>query len=329
MTLAVARVEVGSVVGGARQASPVWRVFRDHGWRQRLAGAFAGAALQLGERTERARTMLQTLRTEGALYLRLIGMAVRAQMQYKVDLTVNVVTYFLVTLAEFTQIFLVFSAFATLGGWRAGEVALLYSVTSISFGLAELFGAGIDTFPDIVRKGEFDRVLLRPAGALVQVATSDFKLRRFGRITQGFVTFVFALALLGRGFAWTPGKLLLLPIGVFSGAIIFICVLLLGATVCFWTVETTELTNIATYGGREMLSWPLTIYHQTLQRIFVFVVPLAFGTFIPTCYLLDRPAPFGLPAELAFGAPLVALAFALIACVAWRFGVRHYQSTGS
>jgi ABC-2 type transport system permease protein len=272
--------------------------------------------------------MWQALRSEGALYLHLIGMQIRAQLQYKVDVTVNIVTYFLVSLAEFTQILLVFGAFATLGGWRAGEVALLYAVTSIAFGLAELFGAGIDLFPDIIRKGEFDRVLLRPAGALLQVATSDFKLRRFGRITQGFVTLGIALALLGN-FDWTLGKLLALLLGIVSGAAIFVAVLLLGATSCFWTVETTELTNIATYGGREMLSWPLTIYHQTLQRIFVFVLPIAFGTFIPACYLLDRPLPFGLPAALAFAAPLVALAFALVACLAWRFGVRHYQSTGN
>ncbi len=272
--------------------------------------------------------MIKSLREESALYLHLVGMQIRAQLQYKVDVTVNIVTYFLVALAEFAQILLVFGAFATLGGWHAGEVALLYAVTSIAFGLAELFGAGIDLFSDIIRKGEFDRMLLRPAGALLQVATSDFKLRRFGRITQGIVTLGIALALLGS-FQWTPDKLLVLALGILSGATIFIAVLLLGATLCFWTVETTELTNIATYGGREMLSWPLTIYHETLQRLFVFVVPLAFGTFIPACYLLGRPLPFGLPAELAFAAPLVALGFALLACLTWRIGVRHYQSVGN
>jgi ABC-2 type transport system permease protein len=87
--------------------------------------------------------------------------------------------------------------------------------------------------------------------------------------------------------------------------------------------------NILTYGGRDMLSYPLAIYNQFLQRFFLFVVPLAFGSFVPTCYLLGRPLPFGLPAEVAFAAPFVALVFAMAAFVAWRFGVRHYQSTGS
>jgi viologen exporter family transport system permease protein len=279
-------------------------------------------------RRERRVGMLRALRADTPLYFRLIGMQIRAQMQYKADVALNIGTYFLVTAAEFAQIALVFGAFATLGGWSAGEVALLYSITSISFGLAELFGAGLDIFSDLIRKGEFDRVLLRPVGALMQVATSDFKLRRLGRLTQGAITFGVALWLLG-GLRWTPDKLLVLPLGILSGSAVFISVLLLGATICFWSVETTELTNILTYGGREMLSWPLTVYSEVFQRLFVFFVPLAFGTFIPACYLLDRPLPFGLPAALAFAAPLVALVFAVVARVAWGFGVRHYQSTGS
>jgi ABC-2 type transport system permease protein len=272
--------------------------------------------------------MLTTLIADWRLYGHLIGMQLRSQAQYKADLALNIATYFLVTLGEFAQIFLVFGAFGTLGGWRTGEVAVLYAVTSISFGLAELFGGGIDLFPDLIRKGEFDRVLLRPASALLQVSTSDFKLRRLGRLSEGIVTFFIGLALLG-GLRWTFAKAAVLALGILSGSVIFIAILLLGAVVCFWTVETTELTNILTYGGREMLSWPLTIYSQSLQRVFVFVVPLAFGTFIPTCYLLDRPLPFGLPGWLALAAPLVALAFAVAARVAWSFGVRHYQSTGS
>ena len=98
---------------------------------------------------------------------------------------------------------------------------------------------------------------------------------------------------------------------------------------CFWTVQTTELTNLLYYGGREMLSYPITIYHQAIQRILLFVVPLAFGVYMPTCYLLNRALPLNLPVWVVFLAPLAALSFAGIALWLWGFGVRHYQSTGS
>jgi ABC-2 type transport system permease protein len=240
----------------------------------------------------------------------------------------DIVTYLCVTALEFAVLLIYFGPFPTLLGWRVGEVALLFAITSLAFGLAELFGGGIDAFSDTIRRGDFDRVLLRPANVLLQVATSEFRLRRLGRLTQGMLAFGLALVLL-HGLRWTPAKLALMPLALVSGTTIFIAVLLLGAVVCFWTVETTELTNTFTYGGREMMSYPLTIYDRSLQRLFVFVVPLAFGTFLPTCYLLDRPLPFGLPVALAFAGPLVAATFALGATALWRVGVRHYQSTGS
>jgi len=272
--------------------------------------------------------MLGTMLADLRLYQRLVGLQLRAQAQYKLNIVVDISTTFAVTLLEFSSVLIYFSTFPTMLGWKVGEVALLYGLMSMSFGLAEMFGAGIQIFPDMIRLGDFDRVLLRPTAPLLLVIGSDFRLRRLGRISQGIATFFVALHLL-PDLHWTWLKLLALLVGCVSGSLIFICILLLGATLCFWTVETTELTNILTYGGREMLSYPLTIYNQFLQRVFLFVIPLAFGSYVPTCYILGRSLPFGLPSQITFLAPLVALLFAWVTSLVWSFGVRHYQSTGS
>lgn len=272
--------------------------------------------------------MLNAWLSDLQLYRLLISMQIKAQMQYKVNLLLELLSAFCVTCLEFVALLMFFIPFPTLLGWHMGEVALLTAIISISFGLAELVGAGIDNFPWTIRRGEFDRVLLRPVGAFIQVIGSDFLLRRFGRITQGLLGFVVALHFL-PGLSWSLPKLIVLLLGIVSGSIIFVSILLLGATLCFWTIETTELTSLLYYGGREMLSYPLTIYQSTLQRIFLFVIPIAFGSYVPTCYILERPLPFGLPLVWAFVAPLVALAFAFVAGLIWVFGVHRYQSTGS
>lgn len=272
--------------------------------------------------------MLDDVMSDLSLYRRLIVMQVKAQAQYRASIVIDIGTYLFVTLLEFTVIFLYFGQFPSIFGWGLGEVAMLAALTSLSFGVAEMIGAGIDAFDETIRKGEFDRVLLRPVSAFVQILGSDFRLRRLGRLTQGIIGFAIALHWL-PALGWTPLKGLMLLLGTFSGAAIFLGVLLLGATICFWTIQTTELTNIFTYGGREMLSWPFPIYPQALQRIFLFIVPLAFGCYVPACYILGRPLPLGLPAWAAFLGPAVAVAFAAVAGAVWRYGVRHYQSTGS
>lgn len=272
--------------------------------------------------------MLSHLRDDIRLYRYLVSIQIRAQMQYKLNLFIDFATTLGVSVLEFIAVLLFFVSFPTLLGWHIGDVAFLVAVVSLSFGLAEMIGAGIDDFSTVIRRGEFDRVLLRPVGTFTQIIGSDFRLRRLGRIGQGIIAFVFALYALPQ-LHWTFAKLIVLLLGILSGLVIFLAILLLGATVCFWTVETTELTNILTYGSRDMLGYPLTIYNQALQRFFLFVVPVAFGSYVPTCYVLDRPLPFGLPLALAFVAPLVALLFALFAGLIWRFGVHHYESTGS
>jgi ABC-2 type transport system permease protein len=272
--------------------------------------------------------MLGNVAADLRLYRRLIGLQLKAQAQYRVSLALDIGTYLFVTLLEFTVIFLYFGQFPSIFGWTLGEVALLAAVTSISFGIAEMVGAGIDGFDETIRKGEFDRVLLRPVSAFIQVLGSDFRLRRLGRLTQGAIGFAIALTWLPP-LNWSPAKLLMLTLGILSGAAIFLGILLIGATVCFWSVQTTELTNIFTYGGRETLSWPLAIYPQALQRVFLFIVPLAFGCYIPTCYVLGRALPLGLPPWVAILAPLTAFAFAAVAGAIWRIGIYHYQSTGS
>src|SRR5215467_1438850 len=171
--------------------------------------------------------MLNNILDDLRLYRRLIGMQLRTQAQYKFNLAVDIGTYLFVTTMEFFVVFIYFGSFKSILGWHIGEIALLTATASFGFGLAEMIGAGIDSFDMTIRRGEFDRVLLRPVSAFVQVIGSDFRLRRLGRLTQGVIAFVIALRLL-PDLHWTLAKLAILPLGVVSGAALFTAILLLG-----------------------------------------------------------------------------------------------------
>ena len=138
--------------------------------------------------------MIENSASDLRLYMHFLGMLIRSQAQYKMNVAVDIGASFAITSLEFVAILIYFGKIPTMLGWSVGEVAMLYAVMSISFGLAEMFGAGIDAFSDTIRLGEFDRILLRPVGSFMQVVVSDFRLRRLGRITQGCMTFVKAYA---------------------------------------------------------------------------------------------------------------------------------------
>ena len=204
-------------------------------------------------------------REDAALYRRLIGALVRSQMQYRASFLMMTFVSFAATATELLAIVLLFGRFGELAGWSMGEVALLYGLASVAFGLNEIVAAGFDEFPQTIRRGEFDRVLMRPVSAFVQVLAADFQLRRLGRTSQGVLAL--ALAFATTPIDWTPAKALYLPCVIACGCVMFMALTVLGAVLCFWTVQSIEVINIVTYGGTEMASYPLPIYHAVAPAL--------------------------------------------------------------
>ncbi|MBX0326974.1 ABC-2 family transporter protein [Oscillochloris sp. ZM17-4] len=262
------------------------------------------------------------------LYLTLIGARVRSQMQYRVSFWLELLGFLLVTGLEFATIAILLGRFGSVGGWGLAEVALLYGLTSFAFSLAEMVGRGFDSpFERMMVMGAFDGVLARPLGAFFQVLTADFQLRRLGRTAQAALVLAYAFSQIP--IVWTPDRLLLLPVTVLSGFLIYLALIVIGATFCFWTTTTPEVINVFTFGGEQMASYPLSIYQEWLRAVFLFLIPVGFSNYPAALYLLGRADPHGLPAWSAWLAPLAAAVFFGAALRFWRFGVSTYASTGS
>jgi ABC-2 type transport system permease protein len=261
------------------------------------------------------------------LYVRLVEAQLRSQMQYKVSFILSLVGSFLSSLIEFGVVVVVFQRVPTLAGWAFAEVALLYGISGVCFAVAEIIAAALDNFQVHIVRGTFDRVLVRPRGALFQVIVEDFALRRVGRIAQAALVLVIALRLLD--IQWSPDKQLVLALALVSGTVIYFTIFVLGATFCFWSVQAKEATHVFTYGGDGLASYPLDIYRGSVRRFFTFVVPLAFVNYEPALYLLVRPDPLGLPDGVRVLSPLAGIVMVLVARYGWAQGIRHYQSTGT
>lgn len=269
------------------------------------------------------------MRSAIRMYARFLALEVRAQLQYPVSFLFELVANSLVLVTFFVTIALILQRFGNIAGWTLGEVALLYGMIETSFGLMDMIFSGFDPrfFGQQVRRGRFDVMLLRPLGLTLQVLGSSFMLRRLGRIVQGLV-------ILGIGFSlteiqWTPFKLAYLPVILVSQVCFFGGLFIIGSTITFWTIESIEVINILTYGGSEMMSYPMNIFHEWMQRFFTFIIPAIFLNYYPSLWILNKPDPIGMPPFAPFLSPVVGLGMLVIAIQFWRFGVRSYQSTGT
>jgi ABC-2 type transport system permease protein len=260
-------------------------------------------------------------------YRMIAAMWMRSTMAYRASFVMTTFANFAVTGLDFVAILLMFSRVDTLGGWPLPEVAFLYGLSSVAFGLADLAIGSMERLGQRVRDGTLDTLLVRPAPVLAQVAADRFGLRRLGRITQGALVLGYALATVDID--WSPLKVLLMPVMVVSGAGIFCAVFVAGAAFQFVAQDASEVQNAFTYGGQTLLQYPPTVFGKEMVRGVTFVLPLAFVNWLPAAYVLGRPIPLGLPQWVAFLSPLVAVGCCALAGVAWRAGLRSYRSTGS
>jgi ABC-2 type transport system permease protein len=250
-------------------------------------------------------------------------------MQYRTAFLFDLLATGFITTIEFGSLALIFQRFDNIAGWTLAEIAFLYGLIAIAFGTMDILFSGFDPqfFGQQVRRGSFDQLLLRPADITVQVLGSEFVMRRLGRIAQGLLIFIIALILLK--IQWTVGKILYLPVVYISQVLFFGGLFIIGATISFWTVESLEAVNIFTYGGNEMMSYPMHIYPKWMVRFFTFIIPAIFLNYYPALYFLDKTDPFNLPSIARFLAPAAGIGVMLIALAFWRYGIRHYQSTGT
>ncbi len=261
------------------------------------------------------------------LYVRYLGVSVQSQMQYRMSFTLLTLGHFVATATEFLAILVLFDRFGALEEWSLPEVAFFYGLVNVAFSLADAFAYGFDWFGNMVKSGDFDRLLLRPRSTALQLSGQELTLRRVGRLTQGLAILSWASATLD--FGWTPDKVALLFGAIVGGAALFIGLMVLQATVAFWTTESLEIFNAITYGGVQTAQYPLAIYRSWFQRFFIFVVPLGTVSYLPSLAIMGRPDPLGSTLVVQYLSPVVGVVFLVLSLQVWKVGVRHYRSTGS
>lgn len=271
--------------------------------------------------------MVAEISTELAMYRILVRARIRSEWQYRTSFVLFLLSQAMVATLEFAGIAVIYTNIDALGGWSIAEVAVLVGLNGVAFGLADVFASPVELAAFHIRQGSFDTFLIRPVSPLLQLLGSEFELRRVGLIVQP--TIVLAIGLQLVQVHWRPASVLLLVIAIASGAVIFGAIWVLTSSIAFWTVETQELANSFTYGGRTLGNYPIDVFGAWLRRIVTFAVPIAFVGYLPAAWLLDKPLPFGLPPIIGWGSPAVALLLVVITRAVWKFAIRHYRSTGS
>ncbi|WP_150275893.1 ABC transporter permease [Paenibacillus tepidiphilus] len=261
--------------------------------------------------------------SEAKIYGKYLRMHLLSGMEYK-GWWLMLIQVFVVVVTDPISTVLLFSRFGNIGEWTVAHIILVYALAVASFGLAESLCRGFDYFPwQLLRTGEFDRLLLRPRSLFVQVAASRFHLHRLVRPATGIGAVLWALRELEVPL--TPLNALILGLALAGGCIMYCGVFVLTSGVAFFTVKGLDWIYLFTNASYQVTRVPEPYMPRALKSMFSFVLPMLFISFYPAATVCG----WGYPAWLGYLALPAGAAFLGFSLIIWRIGVRHYKSTGS
>ena len=136
-----------------------------------------------------------------------------------------IVARFVIAFGEFLAISFLFSGFEELKGYTYSDVLLCFSMIQMSFVFADLFGNGFQVFSGTVKRGEFDRMLLRPCSLILQVMGTKFEIGRTGPLITAIITLVIGIR--SSQIQWSLLTVWTLIAMIMSGTLLFMGLFLL------------------------------------------------------------------------------------------------------
>lgn len=230
----------------------------------------------------------------------------------------------LISVGELLSILIMFKTFKTVGNWGFYETALMFGIVTATYSFTECFARGFDEFPNLIKHGDLDRILVRPANVILQIFGTKIELWKL--LKSGLGIAIAIVALINLNIVWTVSKILVLLATFACGCLVVWGVMLIGAGICVFTVENLEFINIFTNGAKEVAYYPINIYSKWLSRIFTFVIPVACFNYLPISYLLGYG---NLPQIVYALSPLIGCLFVAPCVIFFLKCLKKYQGTGT
>lgn len=217
--------------------------------------------------------------------------------------------------------------FPSMNGWNFREMFFLYALWMTAHELHNTLFFTVNSVPEYVREGRFDRFLVRPLDALFQVLTVPQQIVPDALILA-IATLAVATAAAGVRVDWI--FLTFVPLVVAGGALIDLGISLAVATCSFWFIRVDTLRWVVMSLEQDFTRYPISIYTRGVRFVLTFLLPFAFMNYFPATYFLQK-ADTGLHFNPIIGlfTPAIGLVWVTGAYVFWLLGLRHYQGTGS
>lgn len=253
------------------------------------------------------------------LYLFCLKINLKELRAYDIDFVVGVFSAVVNYATQLFALSCIYSLVYDINGWKLDEILLIYGLNLTSYSLWACFFINTITLPFYIKRGEFDRFLLRPASPIAQIMLDGFDEDAWGELVLGVAVLAYAWISLSIPMFYVFSAVII----VIAGCFIYAGISILLSGISFLTVEPSKIANV-TAEIKTLAQYPISIYPKWVQVLFTVALPVVFISFYPAEAFLGR-----LPLSICILSLIVSLLFFLITTTIWNIMEKNYESTGN
>ena len=187
--------------------------------------------------------------------------------------------------------------------------------------ITNAFFMSLMEIPQQVRMGTLDFVVTKPVDSQFWISTRKFNFDQVGTLTAGAIMVV--VGVMTSGATPTGAQWLAYASLVVASCAIFYSFNLALMTTGIWLVRVDNLWVLGE-SVMQVARYPLDIYGATMQRFFIYALPLGFLATVPTRQLVRE-----LNTSMVLFGFIWAMTFLTLSRLFWKFAMTHYTSASS
>ncbi|HOO31565.1 MAG TPA: ABC-2 family transporter protein [Thermotogota bacterium] len=236
-----------------------------------------------------------------------------AQMEYRANFLIQ--TFGMVLNDVFLLFFwwILFGKVGMINDYQMGDMMLVYSVVTISFGISLVFFGNLLNMTEIIIKGELDSYLLLPQEELSHILVSRISLGAMGDFIFGMLLFFFT------PYASAVNFLILIGVSILA-SFIFTGFNIIFQSLTFYIGNSTTLARVLPESVLTFSLNPPSIFNGAVRIILFTAIPSMYFSFIPISIIKE----FNLLSVLILVA--AAIIFMGIGILLFKRGLKKYES---
>ncbi|ATG54744.1 ABC transporter permease [Brachybacterium ginsengisoli] len=259
-------------------------------------------------------------------YAILLGATWRSMRVHRVNLVMMFLGSAALQGTQLAFIGVLLGAFGTIAGWSVAEVAFLYGLRLTAHGVCTINFGQHRGSAQVVRDGDWDRYLLRPASPLIQLLTRFFNPGTLGDLVLGLA--ILSVAASRLELDWSPWLIAYVAAAAVSGGLVEAGLQIGISGLDFRMGPTTRIKDTIDRVLTDFGAYPMTIFGTVGAWLLTFLLPLAFMAYLPATVVLGRTEELAVPEILAQLSPLVGPMMLVAGVLVFRRLSRHYTSPG-